>query len=276
MYGPDRLLHPGGAQGPQGQRLVRAGLVGRRARAHRRPAARGARRVRRRGHPALLVRRLERPAHAGHERRRALPPARRVAARAHGVRGGHRRRQPGALRQDAVGRVSGLPRGAPHHPVGRQPVGVGHPPRSLPARGAEARRAARGRRSADDAARQAGRPAPAGAARAPICRWRCRSTATCSSRATPTRRSWRRTRTTPTGCASARRSGRSSAPRRKPASPAADIERLAEWYAEHVARGGASAAGARNATATAAARRWPSWRCRRSPASSACAAAATR
>ena len=48
---------PGGAQGAERQRLVRARVVGRRAGSHRRPVARGARRVRRRGDPALLVRR---------------------------------------------------------------------------------------------------------------------------------------------------------------------------------------------------------------------------
>ena len=54
-------------------------------------------------------------------------------------------------------------------------------------------------------------------------------------RATPTRRSSRRTRATPTGCASARRNGRSSARRPKPASRPADLERLAQWYADDVA-----------------------------------------
>ena len=35
--------------------------------------------------------------------------------------------QPGALRQDAVGHLPGLPRGAADHPLGRQPIRIGHP-----------------------------------------------------------------------------------------------------------------------------------------------------
>ena len=42
----------------------------------------------------------------------AVAALRHVAARAHGVRGADRRRQHGALRQDAVGHLSGLSRGA--------------------------------------------------------------------------------------------------------------------------------------------------------------------
>ncbi len=42
----------------------------------------------------------------------ALPPARRRAPGAHRVRRADRRGQPGALRQDGVGRLPGLPRGA--------------------------------------------------------------------------------------------------------------------------------------------------------------------
>ena len=225
MYGPDRLLHPAVRKGPKGSGWFERVSWDDALDAHRRAAARGARRVRRRGDPALLVRRLERAADAGHERRRALPPARRLAARAHRLRRRHRRRQPGAVRQDAVGRVSGLPRRAAHHPVGRQPVGLGHPPRALPARGAEARRAARRRRSAHDAAGQAGRPASGGAAGHRPAGGARRSTAICSRTGAPTRRSSPRTRATPTGCASARRSGRSRARRPRPASPAADLER---------------------------------------------------
>ena len=52
-----------------------------------------------------------------------------------------RRGQPGALRQDAVGHLRGLPRSPVHPAVGREPVVVRHPPRSLHPRGAEARRA---------------------------------------------------------------------------------------------------------------------------------------
>ena len=49
-----------------------------------------------------------------------------------------------------------------------------------------------------DAAGQAGRRAPGRSSRARICRWRSPSTGICSRTATPTRRSWTRTRTAPT------------------------------------------------------------------------------
>ena len=84
----------------------------------------------RRVDPAVLLRRLERPAHAGQPRRAAVAPLRHVASGAHGVRGADRRRQHGALRQDAVGHLSGLSGRRADHPVGRQPVGVGHSPRA--------------------------------------------------------------------------------------------------------------------------------------------------
>ena len=57
-----------------------------------------------------LLRRLERPADAGQPRRAAVAALRHVAAGAHGLRGADRRRQHGALRQDAVGHLSGLSR----------------------------------------------------------------------------------------------------------------------------------------------------------------------
>ena len=66
---------------------------------------------------------------------RALPPARRLAAGAHGLRGAHRRARPGPLRQDAGRRATGLRARAADRALGRQPVGVGHPPRAVhPAR----------------------------------------------------------------------------------------------------------------------------------------------
>ncbi len=127
MYGPDRVLHPAVRKGPKGsgwfERVSWDDALARiadRLRAVRDEF----------GGEAILPYSyggLERAAHAGHERRGALPPARRLAPRAHRVRRRHRRRQPGALRQDAVGRLSGLPRSAADHPVGRQPVGLGHP-----------------------------------------------------------------------------------------------------------------------------------------------------
>ena len=177
MYGPDRVLYPAVRKGPKGSGwFERVSWDDALARIAERLRG-GARRVRRRGDPSLLVRRIERPADAGHERRGALPPARRLAPRAHRVRRATGAANHGALRQDAVGRLRGLPRGAADHPVGRQPVGLGHPSRALPARSAEARREARGRRSAHDAARQTGGPAPAGPAGHGPARGACRSTA---------------------------------------------------------------------------------------------------
>ena len=119
----------------------------------------------RRSHPAVFLRRIEWPAHAGHARRRALPPVRHVAPRAHGVRGADRRGRAGALRQDAVGHLRGLSGRAAHRPLGRQPVDVGHPSRAVRARGAEIGRAAHRHRSAFDAAREAGRSPPGAEAR---------------------------------------------------------------------------------------------------------------
>ena len=63
-------------------------------------------------------------AHAGHVcDATVLPPARCVAAGAHRVRRADGRRQPGALRQDAVDHVRGLPARAAHRAVGHEPGG---------------------------------------------------------------------------------------------------------------------------------------------------------
>ena len=129
--------------GPKGKGQFRARLVGRSARRHRQPDRRGADAERRRSDPALLLRRLERPAHAGLGRRALLPPARRLAARAHGVRRADGRGGARPLRQDVRRRLRGLPRRAPDRGVGRQSVGVGHPPRAA----TSAKRSARARRS---------------------------------------------------------------------------------------------------------------------------------
>ena len=123
------------------------------------------------------------------------------------------------------------PGGAPDRRVGRQPVGVRHSPRPVHPRGAAPRRDAGRRRSADDAARQAGRHPPGGAARAPTCRWRWRSTATSSRKGAPTTAFLARTRAARSGCASARGRGRSSARPPKPASPADALRTVAELYA---------------------------------------------
>ena len=166
VYGPDRLLLPGHPQGPQGRRPVRARDVGRGAGARRRAHARREGRVWRRVDPALLVRRIERPADAGQPGRDAVAPVRHVASGAHALRGADRRGQHGALRQDAVGHLSGLSRGAADRPLGRQPVDLRHSSRPVRARGAGS--AARSSIVVDPRSTplaRVGRRAPAGAAR---------------------------------------------------------------------------------------------------------------
>src|ERR1700676_3417438 len=54
---------------------------------------------------------------------------------------------PGALREDAVGHLPGLSRRRADRALGREPVGLGHSSRAVRARGAEAWRQPRGRRS---------------------------------------------------------------------------------------------------------------------------------
>ena len=70
VYGPDRLLHPGRPQGPQGRRPIQARDVGRGARAASSSAMQRAK-AESGGESILpvLVRRLERPADAGQPRR---------------------------------------------------------------------------------------------------------------------------------------------------------------------------------------------------------------
>ena len=86
----------GGPQRAEGRRQIQAGHVGRSARADCRADARGQSQMGRRIDPAVFVRRLERPAHAGQSRRQALAAIGNVAARAHVVRGADRRGQSGA------------------------------------------------------------------------------------------------------------------------------------------------------------------------------------
>ena len=175
--------------------------------------------VGRRVDPALLLRRIERPADAGHERRDAVPPARRLASGAHGVRRADRRRQRSALRQDAVDHLRGLSRGAPHHHVGREPVGVRHSPRPLHSRGAAQRRHADRHRSADDGARQAGRHSSGDQTRHRSAGRALDPSLSSSRKASPIARFSTRTPVTPSSCAPRRCRGRSNAPRPKPASP---------------------------------------------------------
>jgi tetratricopeptide (TPR) repeat protein len=87
--------------------------------------------VRRGGDPSVQLRRLERPAHTGQHRRDAVAPLPHVAARAHGLRGADRRRQHGALRQDALDHLRRLPEGEPDRRLGREPLDVGDSPDDL-------------------------------------------------------------------------------------------------------------------------------------------------
>ena len=102
VYGDARLQYPAvrtGAKGKDGSRASRwdeaIELI---ADTH----ARDPRAMGRRSDPSVFVRRFERPADPRHARRRAVPPVRRVSARADGMRGADRRRGAVALRQDAV------------------------------------------------------------------------------------------------------------------------------------------------------------------------------
>ena len=168
------------------------------------------------------------------------------------------------------------PEAAADHPLGRQPVRVGHSPRPVRARGAEARREARRHRSADDAAGAVGRRAPRGEAGH---RRRRRA----GDPPLPVRERLRRRGVPARAHARRRRAARArravdvrARPQTSPASTPSALEQVAELYADELAGARSAAAGASSATATAATRRWRCWRCRRSAASSACAAAATR
>ena len=171
---------------PEGQGRVPPGVVERGARRHRQPHRRGAHAQRRRGDPALLLRRLERPAHAGRRRRTLLPAPWRLAPGAHGLRGADRRRRAGLY-----GRCPASPTRTTRRALivlwGVNPSASGI--HLVPtARGAARGREAGRRRSAADPARQAGRPAPRGPAGHRPAR-RARLHRSCSRTASPTRRS---------------------------------------------------------------------------------------
>ena len=164
LYGADRVAPPAAAGRSQGRGALRAALLGRGARPRRREAGRGARPARRRGDPAVLLRRLERLAVAGHDRRAPLPAARRLAARAHGLRRADRTRGDRPLRQDGGRRLRRLRARAADR-------GLGHatrrPPASTSCRSLQARPRAR---------REARRDRPARARRSPgrpTCTSRC-------------------------------------------------------------------------------------------------------
>ena len=99
----------GDSQGTQRASPLRAGVVGRSPGTRRREADGGEAQMGRRSDPALLLRRLERVADAGHERRHVVQAARRVASCANRVRRADRRRQPGDVRQDAVDHLADFP-----------------------------------------------------------------------------------------------------------------------------------------------------------------------
>ena len=278
VYGPDRLLYPAVRKGRKGEGRFERVPVGRGARA-RSPSACSDAKARVRAAQSIL------PYSYGGSNglltqdnldAHALAPLRHLAAGAHGVRGADRRRQHGALRQDAVGHLPGLSRGALIILWGVNPSASGiHlmpyvreaqkrgaklvviDPRSTPlARSADvhlpvkpgtdvAVALAIHRYLFDDRPRRRGVSCDAHARRRP-------------------------------SCASAPSGGRSSRPRTSPASSAGALEQCRRALRATARRRSSAAAGASSATATAATPRWRSWRCRRSAASSASAAAATR
>ena len=181
--------------------------------------------------PALLVRRLERAADAGHERRHALSPARRIAPGAHGLRRADRRRQPGDVRQDAVGHLRGLPEARLIIIWGANPSasGIHLVPyiREAQRRGArlvvvDPRTTPLAKQADIHLAVRPGTDLPVALVHPSL---------PVRGRRTPTRRSSRRTRAAPIGFASARASGRSSAPPPKRASPPTTLRSVAELYA---------------------------------------------
>jgi len=100
-------------------------------------------------------------------------------------------------------------------------------------------------------------------------------TGICSRKEARTRPSWRRTRTARSNCGSRRSRGRSSVRRPRPACrPRASVPSQSSM--PRPAPRSSAADGDRSAIATAAIRRWRSWRSRRWPESSASAAAAIR
>ena len=251
-------------------------LLGRGARPRRGAASGDARAARRRGDPALLLRRLERLAHPGHDRRPPLPPARRVAARAHGLRGARR----GAPPRGLYGKMAGVAYEDYEHARliviwGVNPSASGIHLVPLHPRGAEARGAARRDRPAAHAARPARRPSPRGPpGHRPAWRSRCIRWLFASGRADEaflaahaTGADELRRRAEPWTVERAAAAAGLEAAATSSRSPALRRDR---------ARPSSAAAGASSATATAAPRWRRCSRCPPSPASSACAAAATR
>ena len=247
-------------KGPEGRGQVRARDLGRGDGAHRRAHAAREGGARRRVHPAVFVRRVERSADAGQFRRAAVAAVRHIASGANAVRGADRRRQHGALRQDAVGHLSGLSRGRADHPVGRQPVVIGYPPHPVRSRGTGAGREARRRRSPIDADVASRRRAPAGQA------WHRRRRGAGDPPAPVHDRA--RRRAVSSGAHARRRSSCVHAPSEwtfdKPRSSPASAPPISSGSPSSMRaarRRSSAAAGGSSGIATAATPRWPSSRC---------------
>ena len=171
---------------------------------------------------------------AGHHRRAALPPARRLAPRAHRLRGGDRRAAARALRQDAGGRPSRLRARAPDRGLGTQPVA--RPGIHLVPLIQAAQKPARGSSSSIRAGRRSpSRPTCTSPLRpgTDLAVALCRSSASCSRTAAPTASSSRAHATGAEELARARRAvdASSAPPQVAGIVPAADLERFAGLYA---------------------------------------------
>ncbi len=134
---PGSAAFPGDPNRPKGRGPVPGRHLGRSARIGLVANARNPGRVRRRGDSSLLLRRIERPADPGHHGRPALPAARGVPPRPHGLRCPLGCRRDGPLRQDGGRRDRRLRAREPDRPVGGESLDVGHPPRPVHLRSAE-------------------------------------------------------------------------------------------------------------------------------------------
>ncbi len=275
---PERVLHPLARVGSKGSGRFERISWDDGARPRRGRAGRRARPLRRRGDPAVRLRRLERRCSP------TAPPTRCSSAGSapRGWRARSARRPPARAATGLYGKMPGV--ALPDYRHARLIVvwgcnpsatGIHLVPEIRAAR--DARRPARGGRSAR-APRSPRRPTcTSRRGRAPTSSWRSRRSASCSRSGRADLDFLGAPRgAAPTSCAGAPSRGRSSAPRAVCDVPAADLRALRRRSTPPPRRRWCAAAGASSATATAA-RRWPrSSRCRRWPASSACAAAATR
>ena len=235
MYGPERVLHPAVRDGREGQRARSATSAGTR-RSSRSPRALGrrARSVRRRGDPAVLLRRLERLADPGRARRAPVSAARRVAPRC----ARSARRRPAPRRTVSTARCPASRCQDYEHARlivlwGVQPVGVGHPPRARPSSGArqrgarlvvvDPRRTPLARQADLHLALRPGTDLPVALSLISLAvRERARRSSV----------SRRARDAAPTSCGPAPRPGRSRAPPRRRASPPRISRRFARLYAD--------------------------------------------